>query len=142
MANAELSTSDDIAENGAVPHEGFDIIWARFFSLMLLKLANVPYRYRDFMYYGENKKARLKISPEPEQEPPSLPEWLQIPYLVPVKGYSFKIIPDSCANPRTRSGDGLYDQAKRTVGTLGTVMSSSRPGNADAYIALTRIRSY
>jgi len=69
------------------------------------------------MYYGENQKPRLKISPEPGQEPPPLPEWLQIPYLVPVKGYSFEIIPDSCANPRTRSGDGLYDQVKRIVGS-------------------------
>src|SRR5271155_3645107 len=102
------------------------------FSYILLKLANVPCRYRIFSYYGENKKPRLKISPKPEQEPPSLPEWLQIPYLVPVKGYSFEIIPDSCANPRTRSGDGLYDQVKRIVGTLGAVMSSSRPGSADA----------
>src|SRR2546429_5950913 len=108
-----------------------------FFSYMLLKLANDPYRYRNFVYYGENKKARLEISPEPEREPPPLPEWLQNPYLVPVKGYSFEIIPDSCANPRTRSGDGLYDQVKRIVGTLGAVMSSSRPGRADAYIALT-----
>ena len=138
MANAELSTSDDINENEAVPQEGFNVIWARvFFSCMLLKLANDPYRYRNFVYYGENKKARLEISPEPEREPPPLPEWLQIPYLVPVKGYSFEIIPDSCANPRTRSGDGLYDQVKRIVGTLGAVMSSSRPGRADAYIALT-----
>lgn len=48
-------------------------------------------------------------SPEPEQELPPLPEWLQIPYLVPVKGHSSKIIYDSCANPMTRSGDGLYD---------------------------------
>ena len=138
MANAELSTSDDINANEAVPQEGFNVIWARvFFSYMLLKLANDPYRYRNFMYYGENKKARLEISPEPEREPPPLPEWLQIPYLVPVKGYSVEIIPDSCANPRTRSGDGLYDQVKRIVGTLGAVMSSSRPGRADAYIALT-----
>jgi hypothetical protein len=48
-----------------------------------------------------------------------------------------EIVYDSCANPVTRSGDGLYDQAKRIVGTLGAVMSSSRPGNAEAYIALT-----
>jgi hypothetical protein len=128
MANAELSTSDDIAENGAVPQEGFNVILARVFSsYMLLKLANFPYRYRHFMYHGENQKARLQISPEPEREPPPLPEWLQIPYLVPVKGYSFRIIYDSCANPITRSGDGSYDQAKRIVGTLGAVMSSSRP---------------
>src|SRR5277367_1620875 len=69
MANAALSTYD-IAENEAVPQEGFNVIWARVFSHMLLKLANVPYRYRDFLCYGENKKPRLKISPEPEQEPP------------------------------------------------------------------------
>jgi hypothetical protein len=108
-----------------------------FFSSVLLKLANVPYRYKIFSYYGENKKARLQIAPKPGQEPPPLPEWLQIPYLVPVKGFSSKIIYDSCVNPATRSGDGLYDQAERIVGTLGAVMSSSRPGKADAYIALT-----
>src|SRR4051794_28689395 len=113
MVNTALSMYDDIAENEVVPQEGFNVIRARvFFSYMLLKLTNGPYRYRVFEYYGENKKPRLKISPEPEKEPPPLPEWLQIPYLVPVKGYSFRIIYDSCANPITRSGDGLYDQAK------------------------------
>jgi hypothetical protein len=106
-------------------------------SFMLLKLADVPYRYKVFSYYGENKKARLQIAPKLGQEPPPLPEWLQIPYLIPVKGFSSEIIYDSCVNPATRSGDGLYDQEKGIVGTLGAVMSSSQPGKADAYIALT-----
>ena len=63
------------------------------FVSMLLKLANIPCRYRLFSYYSQDKKLRLKISPEPGQEHPPLPEWLQIPYLVPVKGYSNRIIP-------------------------------------------------
>jgi hypothetical protein len=113
MANAALSTHGDIVENEAVPHEGFNVIWARGFSHVSLKLANVPYRYRTFLYYGENKKPRLKISPEPGQEPPPLPEWLQTPYLVPVKGYSSEIIYDTCANPITRSGDGDCTIKKR-----------------------------
>ena len=43
---------------------------------------------------------------------------------------------DTCANPTTRTGDALYDQI-RNVGTLGAVMSSPRPGKADAYVVLT-----
>ena len=138
MAITVLSTYDDMAEIVPVPQDGFMVIWARvFFSYTLLKLANVPCRYRIFSFYGENKKPRCEICGKPEQEPPPLPEWLQIPYLVPVKGYSMEIIPDSCVNPTTRNGDRLYDQAERTVGTLGAVMTSSRPGKADAYIVLT-----
>jgi len=102
-----------------------------FFSLyMLLELANVPCRYRIFSFYGENKKPRCEICGKPEQEPPPLPEWLQIPYLVPVKGYSMEIIPDSCVNPTTRNGDRLYNQAERTVGTLGAVMTSLSTGKS------------
>lgn len=137
MANATLSTYDDIAENECVAQDCFKVIRARVSFSMLLKLANVPYRYRMFSFYGENKKARLEISPRPGQMPPPLPKWLQIPYLVPVKGYSLQIVYDSCVNPITRSGDGLYDQTERIVGTLGAVMSSSRPGKTDAYVVLT-----
>jgi hypothetical protein len=98
------------------------------FTSMLLKLANVSYRYTMFSYYGENQKPRLEISPNPGREPPPLPKWLQIPYLVPVKGQSLQIVYDSCLNPTIRSGDGLYDRAERIVGTLSAVMSSSRAG--------------
>jgi hypothetical protein len=34
MANAELSTYDDIPEIEPVPQEGFNVIWARVFSLI------------------------------------------------------------------------------------------------------------
>jgi hypothetical protein len=107
------------------------------FTSMLLKLANVSYRYTMFSYYGENQKPRLEISPNPGREPPPLPKWLQIPYLVPVKGQSLQIVYDSCLNPTIRSGDGLYDRAERIVGTLSAVMSSSRAGQADAYVIPT-----
>jgi hypothetical protein len=76
------------------------------FASMLSKLAKIPCRYRMFSFYGENKKCRMEISPKPGQDPPPLPEWLQIPYVVPVKGYSLQIAHDSCVNPTARRGDG------------------------------------
>jgi len=94
MANATLSTYDDSAENECLAQDCFKVIRARVSFSMLLKLANVSYRYRMFSFYGENKKARLEISPDPGHMPPPLPKWLQIPYLVPVKGYSLQIVYD------------------------------------------------
>ena len=103
------------------------------------------------MYFSENYKDRLRISPKPGQDPPPLPEWLQIPYLVPVKGErfriiremnatpSFHIIPEMCASPSIQRGDMLYEKNNENhVGTLGTITASRRPGNDDlTYVALT-----
>lgn len=131
MANATLSTYDDITENECVAQDCFKVIRARVSFSMLLKLANVPYRYRMFSFYGENKKARLEISPRPGQMPPPLPKWLQIPYLVPVKGYSLQIVYDSCVNPIIRSGDGLYDQTERIPDTSSQMAMTSYLSRTD-----------
>jgi hypothetical protein len=40
-------------------------------------------------------------------------------YLVPVKGYSLRIVSEQCANPAIQGGDRLYDKDHRTVGTIG-----------------------
>jgi hypothetical protein len=69
MAITVLSTYDDMAEIVPVLQNGFMVIWARvFFSYTLLKLPNVPCRYRNFSFYGENKKPRCEICGKPEQE--------------------------------------------------------------------------
>jgi hypothetical protein len=107
------------------------------FTSIIFKLANIIWRYKTFAHFGQDGKARLEIGPAPGKEPPPLPEWLQIPYLVPVKGYDSRLVFDACANPTTRNGDALYDQTERPVGTLGAVMLSSRPGRAETYVVLT-----
>lgn len=96
-------------------------------------------RYGRFATYGENHKGRLRIMPAPGKEPPALPDWLQIPYLVPVEGVEFRIIPDGCINPGIQPGhplrakaDGSETHNATVVGTLGTIMTS---GNT--YVALT-----
>ena len=66
-------------------------------------------------------------------DPPIVPEWLHIPYLVPVKGVSREIIPDGCANSCIQHGDQLYrPDNDAPVGTLGTVMVSN-----GIYVVLT-----
>lgn len=77
--------------------------------------------------------------PAPGKAPPILPEWLQIPFLVPVKGVKFGIIPDRCLNPGIQPGqplhgisDGSLTHNSSMVGTLGTVMTSR-----NTYVALT-----
>jgi hypothetical protein len=103
-----------------------------------LKTVLKSYGYRMFSFYGKNKKARLEISPKPGQMPPPLPEWLQIPYIVPVKGYSWQIVYDSCVNPITRSGDGLYDQPDRIPDTSSLMAMTSYLSRTDNSIRSPR----
>ena len=79
------------------------------------------------MFYAENHKGRLQISPlRPDQNPPKLPQWLQIPYLVPVKGIGGRLIFEGCANPCIQRGDKLFERdGNNMVGTFGAVMVSS-----------------
>src|SRR5277367_4663133 len=86
------------------------------------------YRYGVFGYYSEDHKCRLEISPpRPSQNPPKLPQWLQIPYLVPVKGIGGKLNFEECANPCIQHGDKLFQtDSDKPVGTFGTVMVSQR----------------
>ena len=77
--------------------------------------------------------------PAPGKAPPILPDWLQIPFFVPVKGVVFRIIPDRCLSPGIQPGqplhgisDGCLTHNSSMVGTLGTVMAS---GNT--HVALT-----
>jgi hypothetical protein len=69
------------------------------------------YGYELFSFYAEDHKCRLEISPpRPGQKPPKLPKWLQIPYLVPVKGIGGRLIFDRCANPCIQRGDKLFQR--------------------------------
>ena len=43
-------------------------------------------RYRRFHWTAQQGVARLEIHPLPREDPPDLPEWLHIPFLVPLKG--------------------------------------------------------
>jgi hypothetical protein len=89
------------------------------------------------MHYSQNNQGRLEIAPRPGKEPPHLPKWLRTSYIAPVRGCSSRLKYDSCTNPTIRSGDALFDEAERTVGTLGTIMSSARAGNTDVYVVIT-----
>lgn len=68
-------------------------------------------RYGQFATYGENHKGRLEIMPAPGEAPPALPDWLHIPYLVPVEGVEFRIVPDGCINPAIQPGHALHAKA-------------------------------
>jgi hypothetical protein len=96
------------------------------------------HRYGLFTFYGENQKGRLQISPpRPGQNPPKLPQWLQIPYLVPVKGIDDSIIFEGCANPCIQRGDKIIQEnSNNSVGTFGTVMVSQRSQGL-TYVGLT-----
>ena len=96
------------------------------------------YRYGLFTFYGENQKGRLQISPpRPGQNPPKLPQWLQIPYLVPVKGISGKLNFEGCGNPCIQRGDGIFEEnSNNSVGTFGTVMVSQQSQGL-TYVGLT-----
>lgn len=97
------------------------------------------FSYGAFANYGENHKARLRAMCEPGKAPPPLPDWLQIPYLVPAEGIELRIIPDGCINPGIQPGHPLHADAHgftthnaAAVGTLGTIMVSK-----DTYVAIT-----
>jgi hypothetical protein len=99
------------------------------------------HRYTSFTFYGENQKGRLRISPpRVGQDPPKLPEWLQIPYLVPVKGINDKITLEGCANPCVQRGDKIFEGYNTnmvgTFGTLGTLMVSQQSQRL-TYVGLT-----
>lgn len=71
--------------------------------------------------------------PRPGRDPPELPQWLQIPYLVPVKGVREKIILQGSMNSLMQPGDPLHATINdNSVGTLGAIMISR-----DTYFALT-----
>ena len=96
------------------------------------------YRYDVFTTYGEDHKGRLKISPlRLGQDPPELPQWLQIPYIVPVKGIGGKLIFEGCANPCIQHGDKLFQKdSDNSVGTFGTVRVSQQSQRL-TYVGLT-----
>jgi hypothetical protein len=106
-------------------------------------------RYCQFSFFGVEvdgvRKGRMEISARPGQTPPPLPKWLQIPFLVPIQGYHFRIVPESsCANPAIQPGDELFitddpifGELKHT-GTLGPIMVSTHFKTQDpTYVALT-----
>lgn len=98
------------------PSPGFRLGTIRDKLYMSLKAILRSHGYQTFIFYGQDKKGRLKIAPpQPGKEPPPLPEWLQIPYIVPVKGYSSRLVFDGCANPTTRTGDALYDRMRKPL---------------------------
>lgn len=81
----------------------------------------------------------MEIMPAPGYNPPALPDWLQIPYLVPVVGRDLRLRYDDFINPGIKSGDLIHnstdDQSEgeeHAVGTLGAIMASG-----DTYVALT-----
>jgi hypothetical protein len=106
-------------------------------------------RYCQFSFFVVEvdgvRKGRMEISPRPGQTPPPLPKWLQIPFLVPIQGYHFRIVPESsCANPAIQPGNELFTtdnpifgELKHT-GTLGPIMVSTHFRTGDpTYITLT-----
>ncbi|KAI9931263.1 hypothetical protein MW887_010925 [Aspergillus wentii] len=109
-----------------------------------LEFALCKIGYRVFSNYGHNGRGYMRISPEEGQDPPPLPEGLRLPYLVPVKGYSLRYHPESCKNPIIETGAPLCDvdllnpDNGKEIGTLGPIMSSSRPGKPGLiHVALT-----
>ncbi|KAL9127478.1 MAG: hypothetical protein Q9217_003660 [Psora testacea] len=107
-------------------------------GVLFLKMENCLYKalslygYEDFVYYPKNGVPRLEIRPRPGRDPPKLPKWLQLPFLVPMKGESNIIIPHGLANPIIQHGDALYPYGnpltqaggEKWEGTLGVVMQS------------------
>lgn len=91
-------------------------------------------RYYGFADYALGyDKARLKIMPRPGRAPPKLPQWLRIPYLVPVKGVRLRVKLEGHMNSCLQGGDPLYQEDNGThVGTLGIIMVSK-----DTHVALT-----
>ncbi|MCJ1470786.1 hypothetical protein MMC07_009433 [Pseudocyphellaria aurata] len=49
--------------------------------------------------YSDNHRLRLEIMPAPGQPPPPLPDFLRIPFIVPVEGVKLEIIYDTARSP-------------------------------------------
>ncbi|MCJ1462158.1 hypothetical protein MMC07_000758 [Pseudocyphellaria aurata] len=90
--------------------------------------------------YGDNHRLRMEIMSGPGKPPPPLPDFLRIPYIVPVKYAKFEIIYDTCINRGIQPGSPLHPKADGSithndslVGTLGVVMTDQK----GTYVALT-----
>ena len=71
--------------------------------------------------------------PRPGRDPPELPQWLRISYLVPVKGVRQKIILQGSMDSLIQPGDPQHARINDTlVGKLDAIMISK-----DTYVALT-----
>lgn len=86
----------------------------------------------------------MKIAPKEGESPPVLPKFLQIPYLVPVQGYTFRWRPENFrSNPIAETGAPLVEvdgeSLERLHGTLGPIMSSPLPGTQSGlvFVSLT-----
>ena len=87
-----------------------------------------------FIGYGEDKKCRLEIRPDPGLDPPKLPKWLRIPFLKPRKGIlEPPLILEKNTITRLQPGDGLWhqgldgrevDNSTGAAGTLGPIIES------------------
>ena len=87
--------------------------------------------YNQFSWFSRDGRLYMEVSTSLEgQEPPSLPSWLQIPYIIPTRGHVLRIIPDSySSNRKVLPGQALKDTEGRPLGSLGPSLASERRGS-------------
>ena len=96
--------------------------------------------YNQFSWFSRDGRLYMEVSTSLEgQEPPSLPSWLQIPYIIPTRGHVLRIIPDSySSNRKVLPGQALKDTEGRPLGSLGPILASERRGSlTPVHVALT-----
>ena len=86
--------------------------------------------YNQFSWFSRDGRLYMEVSTSLEgQEPPSLPTWLQIPYIIPTRGHVLRIIPDSnSTNRKVLPGQALKDTEGRPLSSLGPILASERRG--------------
>ena len=78
------------------------------------------------------RNARVQLMPRPGRDPPELPQWLRIPYLVPVPGGPSEDHPPMMSSLIPQDDPQAARINDISVGTLGAIMISE-----DTCVALT-----